>query len=82
MMSKECMLTTIDNPYDYFTQFDQWYMFDVSHGYNTCSLMARLAKTSNNLSDAINRAEIERVCDQLLKDDFQNIYKKVYSEND
>lgn len=78
MMIRQCMLTTIDNPYDYFEQFDKWYLFDVSHGYNTCSLLARLAKTSNNLSDAINCSEIERVCDEILKFDHQNIYKKVY----
>lgn len=34
-------LTTADNPYDFFEQFDQWYQFDTTHGYNTCGLIAR-----------------------------------------
>lgn len=78
-MIRECMLTTIDNPYDYFEQFDKWYNYDITHGYNTCSLIARLSKTSINLSDAINLSEIERVCDEILKFDYQKIYKKVYA---
>ena len=80
-MGRECMITTRDNPYDYFTQFDQWYLYDTSHGYNTCSLLATLTYTSINLSDVINQEEIERAIDLMIKNDFQNIYKKVYSEN-
>ena len=81
-MSRECMITTRDNPYDYFTQFDQWYLYDTTHGYNTCSLLARLAYTSIKLSDVINQEEIERAIDLMIKNDFENIYKKVYSENE
>ena len=81
-MSRECMITTRDNPYDYFKQFDQWYLYDTVHGYNTCSLLARLAYTSINLSDEINKDEIERAIDSMIKNDFQNIYKKVYSESE
>ncbi len=78
-MSKECMITTTDNPYDYFTQFDQWYMYDISHGHKTCSLLARIAKTSIHLSDFINQLEIERAIDQIIANDFEHKYKKVYS---
>lgn len=39
------MLTTIDNPYDPYTQWDLWYEWDESHGYHTCSLLARMTNT-------------------------------------
>lgn len=27
-MTADCALTTIDNPFDPFKQFDEWFMFD------------------------------------------------------
>jgi len=38
MASEACMLTTFDNPYDPFTQFDKWLLFDMEKGYNSCLL--------------------------------------------
>jgi len=71
------MLTTFDNPYDPFEQFDSWYMFDQDKGYNTCSYLARIARTSDQLSEEENELEIERAIDEIIKYDFMNIYKKV-----
>lgn len=70
-------LTTFDNPYDPFDQFDSWYQFDTSKGYNTCCYLDRIAHTSDQLSDKENEAEIERAIDEIIKYDFMNIYKKV-----
>lgn len=76
-MAYEVMLTTFDNPYDPFDEFDSWYMFDVDKGYKTCSYLARVARTSDQLSDAENTNEMERAIDEIIKNDFMNIYKKV-----
>lgn len=73
----KCALTTIDNPYDPFEQFDAWYMYDMEKGYSTCSYLDRIARTSNQLSDEENEKEIERAIDEIIRFDFQNIYKKV-----
>ena len=75
-MSK-CALTTFDNPYDPFEQFSQWFLFDVTKGYNSCGYLARIAKTSDQLSDEENDEEIERAIDEIVKYDFRNIYRKV-----
>ncbi len=75
-MSK-CMLTTFDNPYDPFEQFTSWFLFDVEKGYNTCSYLGRIARTSDQLSEEENELEIERAIDEIIKYDFRNIYKKV-----
>ena len=76
-MATECRLTTFDNPYDPFTQFDNWFLFDSERGYNTCGLLARIAKTSPELSDEENASEVERAIDEIIRNDFMNIYKKV-----
>lgn len=70
-------LTTFDNPYDPFDQFDSWFTYDMDKGYNSCAYLNRIAKTSDELSDAENRKEIERAIDEIIKYDFMNIYKKV-----
>ena len=76
-METKCMLTTVDNPYDPFTQFTEWFMYDVEKGYNTCGYLARIANTSDELTDQEVDREIERAIDEIIKYDFMNIYKKV-----
>ena len=59
-MESNIWLTTVDNEYDPFKQFDSWFNFDVINNYNTCSQIARIANTSNSKSDEENKAEIEK----------------------
>lgn len=80
---KRFMLTTIDNPFDPFTEFDKWNQFDIEKGYYSCSLLARIAKTSDSLTDYENELEIERAIDAIIKDvDFLQIYRKVETESE
>lgn len=71
------MLTTLDNPFNPFTQFDEWYSFDVAHGYNTCGLIARIAMTSNELSDVDNELEVEKAIDVIANENITGNYLKV-----
>ena len=79
-MSK-CALTTVDNPYDPFDDFDSWYQFDMDKGYSSCSYLDRVARTSDQLTDEENDREIERAIDEIIKYDFMNIYMKVKRES-
>lgn len=76
-MDTETMLTTFDNPFDPFDDFDQWFMFDVSNGYYTCSKLARIARSSDEFSTIEQKIEDERAIDEIINHDFLNIYKKV-----
>lgn len=80
-MNSECMLTTIDNPFDPFTQFDSWFQFDIEKGYYSCSKLARIAKLSDDMSEKETDEEIERAIDEIIQYDFLNIYKKVKRES-
>ena len=73
----ECRLTTFDNPYDPFKQFNSWFLFDVEKGYDSCGYLARIARTTDQMSDTENEEEIERAIDEIIQYDFMNIYKKV-----
>lgn len=76
----ECALTTVDNPYDPFDQFDEWFNFDCNKGYYSCAYLDRIARTSDQLSEEENNQEIERAIDEIIRYDFLNIYKKVKRE--
>lgn len=71
------MLTTFDNPFDPFEQFASWFLFDTEKGYNSCSYLARIARTSDRFTEEENDKEVERAIDEIIKYDFMNIYKKV-----
>lgn len=73
----QCALTTVDNPYDPFDQFNEWFLFDEEKGYHSTSYLGRVARTSDQLSDEENDAEIERAIDDIIRYDFLGIYKKV-----
>lgn len=80
-MDTEVMLTTFDNPYDPFDDFVQWFMFDIEKGYYTCSRLARIAKFSEEFSVEEDKQETERAIDEIIDNDFLNIYKKVFRNN-
>ena len=71
-----CALTTFDNPYDPFKDFDKWFVYDVVEGYNSCGYLARIAKTSEQLTEAENLNEIERAIDEIVRLN-PTLYKKV-----
>ena len=45
------LLSTIDNPYDPFTDYTRWYLEDLRLGHDTCGLLARLASGSDVIED-------------------------------
>lgn len=76
-MKRKVYLTTFDNPFNPFEDFNSWFLFDVEKGYNSCDYLARIARTSDALTEQENDEEVERAIDEIIKYDFQNIYKKV-----
>ena len=74
-------LTTIDNPWNPFFNFDEWYAEDILKGpFSCCYKLAKEAKTSNDLSDADNELEIERAIDKIISEDQMHIYRKIHNE--
>ena len=76
----EAALTTIDNPHDPFTEFLAWFTFDAAHGYHTPSVLARLVRSSPELSYEEQLMANEAVIDELINENVIGIYKKVTRE--
>ena len=77
---KQYALTTYDNPFNPFDNFQEWFSFDTEMGYNSCSLLMRIANVTDDMSDTEETLEIERAIDQIIKYDFLGIYEKVAKE--
>lgn len=76
----QCMLTTFDNPYNPFDDFTKWWLWDVTHGYNSCALLARVSG-NDELTDEEQSIAIEKAIDSIIDCDFFHVYKKVKSDN-
>lgn len=69
---KSIWATTVDNPFDPFTEYERWLNFDEQNGYNTSGRIMSYASTSENLSEKENDDLINYAVNQLL--DFSDTY--------
>lgn len=75
---KEVMLTTFDNPYDPFEDFDRWWVYDEMNRHATSGLLARVIVSSDELSQADQFVAMEQAIDEILDNDVLGIYLKVH----
>ena len=80
MANRRVNITTIDNPFDPFDDFVNWHLFDAEKGYYTSSKLARLSKTTDDMTEIEENEEIERAIDELVAIDPLDIYIKVVRE--
>lgn len=73
----EYCLTTKDNPYDPFDNFDEWLSFDNRMGYGTPQYLARIAKTSPSLSETEYNEEVKRSIEEIVRLDPFDLYRIV-----
>lgn len=71
------MLTTVDNPFDPFTQFDQWFAFDTYSGYHTAALLDRIAISSDELSQIDQVLAVQDAIDEIVKENVMGVHRKV-----
>ena len=73
-----CFLTTFDNPYSPYEEFEKWYQYDIEHGYNSFwGCLWGSPETSSQFTDNENAYEIEKAIDKIVAADPINIYKKL-----
>jgi uncharacterized lipoprotein YddW (UPF0748 family) len=77
----EYMLSTIDNPYNPFTMFDDWLAYDERQGYATLPYLARVTYQSNELSEIDQNSEYNRAIDEIVKLNINGRYIKVSNES-
>ena len=63
------MLTTIDNPYDPWLEYEAWLTFDRQHGYNTNELLALNCLLTNDLNEEQQDLEIQQAMNTIVQSD-------------
>lgn len=81
MATEEFLLTTVDNPFNPFTEFDEWLSFDTQKGYNTCGYLARIVKSSHQLSETDEALAIDLAIEEILKENIYGVHRKVSSKD-
>lgn len=74
------MLTTVDNPYDPFESFGEWYAWDEANGYFTTSFLARILMNSHELSELDQQLAMESAIDEIVMENVNGMYRKVSRE--
>ena len=77
----EYMLTTVDNPFNPFTEFEEWLQYDMSSGYNTSAFLDRVVMTSNELSEPDQALAIQDAIDQIVEENVSGMWRKVTKDS-
>lgn len=79
---KTSALTTVDNPWNPRTQWNEWNAFDLRKGYNTLGLLARFAYASDNISEADYDVAVEDAIDRIVELNPLGVHRKIYIETE
>ena len=77
----EYMLTTVDNPYDPFTDFNAWLAFDTRMGYNTSGFLARIAMIPDDMPESYQAQAIQDAIDEIVSENVSGMWRKVSRES-
>lgn len=83
----EFMLTTVDNPFDPFDNFDEWRMFDIRKSTEIgmlpcCEYLAKVADLSDEMTQKERNNAIENAIDEIIMYNSMRKFKKVSKEFD
>lgn len=70
----DIMLTTVDNPWNPFTNFDEWDTWDREQGYYTSGLLARITRSSDELSDADQDLALKQAIEEIVAENVSGVH--------
>ena len=79
------MLTTIDNPWNPFTHFDEWLAFDeeqarIENRPTCCCYLARMSKDSDDVSDEELEEQLEDTINDICEVNLTGKFLKITEE--
>lgn len=78
MSNKYYYLTTVDNPYNPSTQFDEWLAYDMQKGYNSCGYLSRAVESKTSDFSSLTQEEqtsiIRSTVLEIVKENIIGLY--------
>lgn len=74
------MLSTYDNPYSPFDEFELWFKTDMVLGHNCCQLLDETANTNIVQSETLNEKDSLDAIDYIVEQN-PSLYRKVLKED-
>jgi len=75
MKVKAVALTSVDNPWSYFDDYDNWRNFDIVNDYNSEAITDRVSHVTDDMSSLEVRAAIEEGLTAFVKAEPLGLYK-------
>lgn len=66
-MAEAHMLSTTDNPWNPWTEFDAWHTYDMQMGHHTLEYLSRIVVSSDELSMADQDEAIEFAIEEIVE---------------
>lgn len=76
------MLSTVDNPWNPWTHFNQWLAHDMGQGHHTLAYLARINKSSDEISEADQDIAHEQAVSEIIRIHDGEIYVAVPEPKD
>lgn len=61
------MLSTTDNPWNPWTEFNQWNAYDMQAGHHTLAYLARITVSSDEISEADQDLAVELAIEEIIR---------------
>jgi hypothetical protein len=81
-VERQVAITTIDNPYSPFTQWQEWNRFDVAQGYHSSAFLARLTQDTELLGETIHQSTVEQAIDEMIMHNLLGLWIKAVRVGD
>lgn len=77
------MLTTLDNPYSPFDQFELWQLYDIEMGYQTCERLGKILKPllEEDMTDKEREDAMDQAIDEIIKHDPIGIFCRAFEDS-
>lgn len=80
-MGSDYMVTTMDNEWNPFTHFREWWDTDHARGHNTCEQIDYYCKTSINQDDDVINSDVDFGVDLFFEHNVTGLWYKLYRED-